>query len=446
MAAEHNGAMGTVVAGSDGPPPRARAEIERIVSVLQARRAALAGEAVAAIQAAIPAYAARTEPAFVEDLTIHVESHYERLLETVGSGRVVTSEEMAFLRAPATRRARAGVPLADFLHAFRVGHQVLWDAILAEAEHGGEPAREAALSLVRPVMTYIDLVSTQAGEVYLEMQQRLLADSDRIRRDVLERLLAGTMPAAGRASAVAHEMGLEADAAALVVAAIAVKPLEDPDALQTAAAALARGAAAGLSALVVVRQTEIVAVAALPDSDPLPVCERIEAAQRRSAREGVALAIGVSTVAHGVAELPRAYREACDALELVPAEGGTAALPTLSLFDYLNASADPTARRLVDERTRSFLEEDREKGGVLIETLRAYVASDLNVRRAAERLFVHPNTAHYRLNRIAERTGRDIRSITDVIELLVAVSVESDHPGALAGGSSAAASRRPPAG
>jgi DNA-binding PucR family transcriptional regulator len=56
----------------------------------------------------------------------------------------------------------------------------------------------------------------------------------------------------------------------------------------------------------------------------------------------------------------------------------------------------------------------------LITTLREYVASDLNVRRAAESLQVHVNTAHYRLAKIGERTGCDLRRVTDVIEILIA--------------------------
>jgi DNA-binding PucR family transcriptional regulator len=65
--------------------------------------------------------------------------------------------------------------------------------------------------------------------------------------------------------------------------------------------------------------------------------------------------------------------------------------------------------------------EDRENGGHLIDTLLAYAESDLNAKAAAERLLIHVNTAHYRLGRIAERTGCDLRRLPDVIDLLIAV-------------------------
>ena len=98
------------------------------------------------------------------------------------------------------------------------------------------------------------------------------------------------------------------------------------------------------------------------------------------------------------------------------------ALPRLSPFDYLALHADDTARRLVDPRLRRFLEDDRQRGGGLIETARVFAAADLNLRVTAERLQVHPNTAQYRLRRIEERTGRNPRRIADLVDLLSAIA------------------------
>jgi DNA-binding PucR family transcriptional regulator len=41
------------------------------------------------------------------------------------------------------------------------------------------------------------------------------------------------------------------------------------------------------------------------------------------------------------------------------------------------------------------------------------------------------NTAHYRLGKIAERTGCDLRKISDVLELLIAIKLaQGRDPGA----------------
>jgi DNA-binding PucR family transcriptional regulator len=140
--------------------------------------------------------------------------------------------------------------------------------------------------------------------------------------------------------------------------------------------------------------------------------------------EALPLVFGVSTPATGVAELPRAYDEARSALECVAGARGVAALPLMSPFRYLTASAPETARRLVDPGLRSFLAEDRARGGALRETIRALAAADLCLNAAAERLQVHPNTAKYRLARIEERTGRNPRRVADLLELLTAMELE----------------------
>ena len=73
---------------------------------------------------------------------------------------------------------------------------------------------------------------------------------------------------------------------------------------------------------------------------------------------------------------------------------------------------------------RAFLDDDGARGGVLGQTLRAFVDADLNVRVLAQRLHIHPNTAHYRLGRIKEQTGRNPRTISDLLELMVAVALD----------------------
>ena len=82
------------------------------------------------------------------------------------------------------------------------------------------------------------------------------------------------------------------------------------------------------------------------------------------------------------------------------------------------------ARRRAPPAVRRFVAEDRADGGVLITTLREYADADFNVKAAAARLFVHPNTARYRLAKIEERTGLDLRRFADVQELLIAVRIE----------------------
>ena len=139
------------------------------------------------------------------------------------------------------------------------------------------------------------------------------------------------------------------------------------------------------------------------------------------ARRGVRLAIGVSTVHAGLGEVPEAYAEARAARDGLGGSPGVLALSALSSFDYLVLREDETARRLIRPQVRQFVADDLAAGGTLITTLVEFAACDMNAKTAAERLHLHVNTAYYRLERIATRTGCDLRRLADVMELLIAI-------------------------
>lgn len=52
---------------------------------------------------------------------------------------------------------------------------------------------------------------------------------------------------------------------------------------------------------------------------------------------------------------------------------------------------------------------DRKRRGDLVRTLRVYFASGANASEAADRLYLHRNSMLYRLARIAELTGLDLK-------------------------------------
>ena len=376
-----------------------------------------------AIFAEIAGYRAQDER-FVADVSEQVGAHFRTKLTAFLEDRTVTLEEVSFIRAAAMRRARAGLALEDYMNAFRVGEKVLWDSIVGTA---GDTSlgHEAALTLVSPLMRYVDFVTTHAAHAYVEFQQYEVAEADRERRDLVEQLLDGELPSDGALLAAAQAYGIARESPLLIAVTVPVVPAIDPDTLHVASAALARAATPETKTLVVVRQNEIVAVPALAERDAAAaLCDRLRDVHEHLRQEGIDLAVGVSTVADGVGELPRAYAEARAALAGAGSAGGVLALPRLSAFEYMTQRPDDTVRRLIDPRLSTFLAEDRLRGCVLAETIRALADADLSLRLAAQRLHVHPNTAHYRLRRIEERTGRNPRHIADLIELLAAIALD----------------------
>ena len=393
------------------------AGVERVAAMLAARRAELAARSLGEIRAAISAYAAIDDRKMLADVTEHVAENHDALRTSLLAGRPVVAEDLAFIRPHAALRARHGVSLADFLHAFRIGHRVIWEAILALADQDPQ-VRTQALAAAGLVMEFIDQASTHAAEAYLDAQQVLLAEGDRVRRDLLEDLLIGREPQPGPRLAAARAAGLAPGRRCVLIAAVPVVSLEDEFALRSAASILARAAGGVLRPLTVVRQDEIVIVRSLDGQDPAKLFEPIEHAQRDLAREGVTLAIGVSTLFETTAGLPDAYGEACLAVQSLLPGAGVLALPRLSAFDYLTLTSDATARRLVSPGVMQFVEADLAGGGALTSTLLAYAEANLNAKLAARRLYVHVNTAHHRLARIEQKTGCDLRDLAHVQELL----------------------------
>ena len=383
---------------------------------LEQRLDAMADEATERIVLDVPAYRAADEQ-FRADIRAHVVSHLRASLESLDADREVTREDLLFVRPHAARRAKR-VSVTEFVQAFYVGERVLWDTALGLA-HDDE-SRRAALVFASHLPRYFEVATTHAAEVYLETQEQLAATGERIRRDLLEDLLAGRELEPGPRLDAARAAGLVDESSVVVISATPSGTPSDEQLLRGGAAALARAIGGRTLPLAVVRQDEIVVIVPAAEGLPETVVPRLVEVQHRLADAGLPLAVAISTAVNGLAQIPDAYRESSTIRIARGSAPGVVALSELSAFEYLTLRADPTTGRLIPRAVHEFVAQDLAEGGPLIATLREYVACDLNARRAADNLHIHVNTAHYRLSRIAERTGYDLRSVSDLIEILIA--------------------------
>ena len=69
------------------------------------------------------------------------------------------------------------------------------------------------------------------------------------------------------------------------------------------------------------------------------------------------------------------------------------------------------------------LEHDRRHRTDLVSTLKAYLDCSGSWSRCAARMHVHVNTSRYRIERIEELTGKDLRRLEDQTDLLLALRV-----------------------
>lgn len=387
------------------------AGIVAVLEALNARVGAIATEAVREIAAEIPSYQGLppTGPLY-EDVHAHASVNIEAFLDAVRASRPPDRSKMTFLPPAVTRRVDQGIELEAVLHAFRVGHRVTWDAIRRQAAALPD-GNSVALALARPAMEYIDSVSTLVAETYVAARQEREAEADLAQRDELDRLLTGRAMAGGR---------IEPDGEVIVVVASAGGA---PGAVGRAARSLAAHSPK-IVLTVATGGDEVVAV--LPaSSSSRPAGEEavlmVRAVAKHLGTRGVTFRAGTSLPCKAPAEIPRAHAEAAAALAMTGSECAVLPLSGLSPYDYLLRRADETARRIVSAPIRELVEAEDHPESALVETLTAWTDSDLNVRRTAERLHVHPNTVHQRLRRIEERTALDLHRFSDVVAITVAI-------------------------
>jgi sugar diacid utilization regulator len=393
------------------------------VDEFERRRDQLSVEVAAILTAEIPAYAQLSGPQFDADLREAIGEHHDALVSYLRTPRRLEAADLEYVRRSAAERARIGLPLADYLRALRLGQRRLWEELVAIA---GPRSASFLADTTRSVMDFIDDAAVVAAEAYLEEQQTLLAEADRVRRDLLEELLRGREPPPGPGRTIARAAGLHWAARCVLILAVVNNPDIEERRLRHAATLLERAVAEKVRPLVVVRQHEIVIVRAVT-KEPVRLTRPLQKARQALAADGIDISVGVSAVHGSPSSLPDAYMEAVSAVDSAGAREGVLVLADLRAFDYLLMSADETSGRLVRPLLHQFASDDAESSGIYSETLRAYVDTDLNVKTAADRLGVHPNTLHYRLSRITEKTGCDLRNLVDIVDLMVAFQLAPRH-------------------
>ncbi|HZU39941.1 MAG TPA: helix-turn-helix domain-containing protein [Solirubrobacteraceae bacterium] len=393
----------------------------RCARELQARAPAIARAAAAEIRARVPGYGpidART----ADELQHAIQSIVEALCHAAIAGEELPSGAIREVRGAVRGRLRSGISMSDWIQASRIGHGVAWKATLRLVE-AGAITHEEALAASDLMLGYLEHVTAVGCQAYLEGQRLDRPEHDRAARELFEDLMGGTGPSTAAHHALAAAAGLGSGARFAVLVLRPLQPVSDEGWLRAAAETILRAARVH-DPLSVIRGGEVEAIAPIRPSIgaawPLAPLRR---AQLVLAEQGTRLAVGISRAADDLAQIPFAHREACVAADRVSAHGGVARFDELSLLEYLAARAahDSLALELIPARVRAFVEDELAGEGAMLGTLRAYAEAEMNATEAAKRLFVHVNTAHYRLRRIQERTGLDVRSLDDLLELLTSV-------------------------
>lgn len=366
---------------------------------------ALADQFVTRFRAAIPGYQRLPEAVVTGAIRGIAHENIDLFFNSILENRSITDEELEAFRASATQRATEGMPLEDLLHAYRLGGRLGWQAI---SEAALPQDRDALLSGADMLMVYVDRVSSVVAQAYLDERQHLVSEEERRLRDLVEALIADE-PVDVALRELAERLGF---------------PIADfyrPFA-QTVAGAAAREHSRLAGAL------RMRGVLALTEGERITglVPEGVEVV--KLVEPGAVYALGESTPR---SDLGAALEEMRLLVDLGARMERTGQVHVEELLPELLLARSPRLAASLCRRVLGpLLEYDARRSSDLVQTLRGFINSELDRRRTAHALHVHPNTLAYRLRRIEDLTGLDVGRPGDLALVVLAVKQQAltDQP------------------
>ena len=223
--------------------------------------------------------------------------------------------------------------------------------------------------------------------------------------------------------------GLDPTGALLtVVGRVEQTTLPVGDALQLARDTLEESMSLGtVRPLTTIRHGELVLISSA--TSPAATVASLHAARMRSLEEqNIDVRYGVSVPSQGFASVRQAYDEATLSLSYTSASRPIVSLDELSSLECAVIGASATTRAVIaakGDRLRALSDDELTAA---VETIRAFAGADLNVAKAAGRLYIHPNTMRYRLQQIATKTGHDPRSFAGLVDLICILEMtDNEH-------------------
>ncbi|KUJ41293.1 transcriptional regulator, Fis family protein [Streptomyces albus subsp. albus] len=315
------------------------------------------------------------------------------------------------------RSALDGTPLAELLHAYRIGSEFLWTELAAEARRTEGVTSDMLIALA--AWWLIDGYAGAASNAYRDTAAELAMQRERERSVLVEALFTGLLSDRTTLWEAAGVLGLPTTGPFLVVAADV--PAPGRDALPGIEARLLAGQVRSAWRLL---PDLLVGVLALRN----PAGE--EAALRILGRPPTGR-VGVSPVYDSLRDTPKALRLARLALAgLRGRPSGLARFDDNPVAMLVAAAPDEAGRiaRAVFDRVLELPVEERTR---LLETLECWFAAGGSAAEAGRLLYCHRNTVRYRLRRLEELTGRslqDPRAVADLGAALQALRLVPTDP------------------
>ncbi|GGN95579.1 PucR family transcriptional regulator [Nocardia rhizosphaerihabitans] len=291
-------------------------------------------------------------------------------------------------------RAKQGVPLAETLHAFRIGFEFLWSELVAEARRHPAVTDAVLVDLAAEVWALAGDYSVAVAAAYREMSSELMLQREHERSVLVEALFTGVIADPATLGEATRILGLPPRGRYVVVAAeVTVAGREALPGIETALRH------ARITSAWRLQPDQQVGVLALPGNRESAA---LAALRKHRAR------IGMSPPYESLTDTPQALHFA--RLALVGLAGRAAGVARFddNPLGMVVAAAPLEAAHMVDVRLREVLTLPHDERLRLLETLETWFAAGGSAATTGERLYLHANTVRYRLRRIEKLTGRSL--------------------------------------
>ena len=303
---------------------------------------------------------------------------------------------LAAAREVGRRRAAQGVPLETVLRAYRLGGQVIWEALRAAARGAEAPGdSDILLEVAGSVWHVNDVQCATLAEAYRIEERRLAGIDDQARQQVLDGLLGGRGGDPVFVRTASELLALPLDGR--LVCAVAPPDDSGSPTLADPGPRLLKRGVRSVWGWRSGAQVGVVALGSRRVADVLAWLGELAGGP-----------VGVSAVVEGAASVASAWRLADTAARTLPPDQARVVSIDDRLPEALLSSSPEIARRLVEQSLGRVLDLPPDERDVLLDTLTAFLDADGSPTRAADQLYCHRNTVMHRLRRIEQVTGRAV--------------------------------------
>jgi hypothetical protein len=357
----------------------------------------------------------RAGPEFQVDVRASTREHIRRGIEAMAGLEGATHLTAQLWRETGCRRARQGISMELVLNAYTLGTRFLWEALLAQREHG-KVDDQVLLVAGQRVWEALDVQNAVFIDAYRRESVRLHRRDLQRQQSTLDALVQGRGTDPAFAAEAREVLGIGAEMTVACVVAPYDGSLDEP--LTPPAERLGRH---GIISHWHVRGGVSFGLLAgeLPGIDELVTLLRPHAIGR----------IGIATSTDGVAGFATAFQLASRAADTVPREERQVVAVSQRLPEVLLAESPEVTALLVQETVAPILAQPPHVADVLMETLAALLQHNGSAKHAAESLFCHRNTVIYRTRQIEQLTGRRLSDARDRMLLGLGLLARHQLPG-----------------